>query len=79
MGYIEKETISRARRPEQPKPITTKNECNHTYKELDSEIKRVYGDNKIYITIVDAVLYCEKCLNVEKVNEVFEEPNNDDV
>jgi len=67
LGYIEKETISRAQRPSQPRPISTEIRCDHRYKLIDSEVARAYADNGSYKTKVDVVVYCEKCLDIQLV------------
>ncbi len=65
MDYAEKPSMTI-----KPDRLVTKKvkqtECNHTYKELDADVRRAYGDNKVHATIVDAVFYCEKCLDIKQ-------------
>lgn len=42
--------------------------CNHNYEVLDSEVTKMYGDNQVYQTVIDAVMYCSKCLDVLAIN-----------
>ncbi len=72
MGYIEKETISRAQRPGPPRPISpilNEDRCVHNYVLINSDVEKLYADSEAYVTIVNAVFYCEKCLRIEQVSE----------
>lgn len=79
MSHIEKEAITNARRPKSPRPVAQEDidkrkvkECNHKYHTLHSDIENSYADSELYITKVDAVFYCEKCLNIEVKKEQIE-------
>ena len=45
--------------------------CEHKYMVLDADVDRLYSDNGVWKTKIDAVLYCEKCLDVKQVSEVL--------
>ncbi|GGN66828.1 hypothetical protein GCM10007971_37170 [Oceanobacillus indicireducens] len=47
--------------------------CNHTYKPLDSQVTKYYGDNSVHSEVVEATFYCEKCLDIVTKRKVIEE------
>lgn len=60
------------------RPKLTKDTCNHSYKTVDSKVEMIYADDGPYKTKVDAIFYCDKCLDIEHRQKVFEGDPSDD-
>ena len=73
LSYVEKQTITRkTSRPVRERTPEEMNTCDHVYKEIDTEITKFYGDNKVAYTIVEGIFFCEKCLDIVKKRKSFE-------
>ena len=75
MGYVEKETNSRVKRPDPPKPRTGSNvliECKHNYRVVNSDVEESYFSGKrSMITNYDILFYCTKCLDLKRKTKSF--------
>lgn len=68
MGYFEKESMTKKiDRPLRPRPITSKDRCNHKYKLIESETEKLYADDAHVKLKIVALFYCKKCLDIKSV------------
>lgn len=73
MSYTikDKPITTRPGPPKGMRPSIKQALCNHTYKELDTDVEKLYADSGEYLTKVKAIFFCEKCLDVKQRQETF--------
>jgi hypothetical protein len=52
-----------------PRPPKPKSMCEHRYRILDSNVDNVHTGSKIVYLMVNAVFYCEKCLDIKHIHK----------
>jgi hypothetical protein len=59
---------SQTPRPPKPSSQNSKTVCEHKYRILDSDVNNVCSGSKIVYSMVKALFYCEKCLDIRYID-----------